>query len=95
MPHPVLTRVGADDWPAGDGTIYDRSAFECGPVLTGQGSGNTGQDHTWFRPQRLQQAGQAQSCCKVGMQQVLQFSQACFLRGDEPSASKEPRDLEM
>lgn len=37
VPHPVLTRVGADDWPAGDGTIYDRSAFECGPVLTGQG----------------------------------------------------------
>ena len=67
MPHPVLTRVGADDWPAGDATIYDRSAFECGPVLTGQGSGIRGQDHAWSRPQRLHEPEQAQSCCNQGM----------------------------
>lgn len=35
-PHPVLTRVGAGDWPANDPTIYDRSAFVCGPVRSDQ-----------------------------------------------------------
>ena len=29
MPHPVLTRTGAEDWPANDNTIYDRSTSEC------------------------------------------------------------------
>ena len=30
-PHPVLTRLGDDDWPACDGTIYDREKGECAP----------------------------------------------------------------
>ena len=33
MPHPVLTRLGDDDWPACDGAIYDREKGECAPVL--------------------------------------------------------------
>ena len=62
----MLTRVGADDWPAGDGTIYDRSAFECGPVLTDQRLG--------VRPMHgagrsaIHQAEPAHSCWNQGMQ---------------------------
>ena len=33
VPHPVLTRLGDGDWPACDGTIYDREKGECAPVL--------------------------------------------------------------
>ena len=31
-PHPVLTRLGDDDWPFCDGTIYDREKGECAPL---------------------------------------------------------------